>query len=108
MTGSGTKRTSRDVRSSVATGGKPDIGRGAVRAALVNRFDLRNGALRERAEQDGKKDSHASVGSASCLAIFAMVARLQPVALWIEFHDCLALSMQAIPALRSVSSGRPL
>jgi hypothetical protein len=29
------------------------------------------------------------------LAIFAMVARLQPVAACIELHDCLALSMRA-------------
>ena len=32
------------------------------------------------------------------LAIFAMVARLQPVALWIVFHDCPAAIMLAMPA----------
>jgi len=37
-----------------------------------------------------------------------MVARLQPVALWIVFQDCPAAIMPAIPALRSVSSARPL
>ena len=42
------------------------------------------------------------------LAIFAMVARLQPVALWIVLHDCPAAIMLAMPALRSVSSARPL
>ena len=42
------------------------------------------------------------------LAIFAMVARLQPVALFIVFHDCPAAIMLAMPALRSVSSARPL
>ena len=42
-------------------------------------------------------------------AILAMVARLQPVALWIVFHDWPAVIMLAIPALRSVSSApRPL
>ena len=37
------------------------------------------------------------------LAILAMVARLQPVALWIVFHDWSAGIMLAIPALRSTS-----
>lgn len=40
--------------------------------------------------------------------IFKIVARLHPVNDWIVFHDCLASSMAAILALRSVSSGRPL
>jgi hypothetical protein len=42
------------------------------------------------------------------LAILAMVARLQPVAAWIEDQDAPAASMLAMPALHSASSGRPL
>jgi hypothetical protein len=42
------------------------------------------------------------------LAIFAMVARLQPVAACIELQDWPAAIMRPIPSLRSVSSGRPL
>jgi transposase len=38
----------------------------------------------------------------------AMVARLQPVAASIVPHDWPAASMRSMPALRSVSSGRPL
>jgi hypothetical protein len=61
---------------------------------------------------------HAATGAAvndaraACclkrLAIFAMVARLQPVARWIDPQDCPASSRRAIPSLRSASSGRPL
>jgi hypothetical protein len=42
------------------------------------------------------------------LAIFAIVARLQPVNDWIVFQDCCAPSIWAILALRSMSSGLPL
>ncbi len=41
------------------------------------------------------------------LAIFAMVARLQPVTLWIDPQDWPPASMRAIPSLRPTSSGRP-
>ena len=42
------------------------------------------------------------------LAIFAMVARLQPVAFSIEVQECLDFSICAMPALRFSSSGLPL
>lgn len=48
------------------------------------------------------------VDQAARLAIFAIVARLQPVASWIALHDTPEASKREIPALRSVSSGRPL
>ncbi len=41
------------------------------------------------------------------LAIFAMVAWLQPVAAWIALHVICFASMSAMPALRAVSSARP-
>ncbi len=41
------------------------------------------------------------------LAILVMVARLQPVAAWICDQDEPALSMEAMPSLRALSSGRP-
>jgi hypothetical protein len=44
----------------------------------------------------------------SRLAIFAIVARLQPVALCTALHDCPAAIIRAIPLLRSISSRRPL
>jgi hypothetical protein len=44
----------------------------------------------------------------SLFAIFAIVARLQPVTFWIARHVWPAASMPAIPSLRPVSSGRPL
>jgi hypothetical protein len=47
-------------------------------------------------------------GYAARFAIFAIVARLQPVALWIVPQDAQEASMRPIAALRSVSSGRPL
>ena len=45
---------------------------------------------------------------AARFAILAIVARLQPVAACIVDRLWPAFSMEAIPALRSVSSGRPL
>lgn len=50
----------------------------------------------------------AAARSRSRFAIFSIVALLHPVNDWIVFHDCLASSMAAILALRSVSSGLPL
>jgi hypothetical protein len=44
---------------------------------------------------------------AARLATLAIVARLQPVAAWIADHDMPERSIPAMPALRSVSSGRP-
>ena len=44
---------------------------------------------------------------AARLATLAIVARLQPVAACIDVPDMPKRSMPAIPALRSVSSGRP-
>src|SRR5262249_36599468 len=42
------------------------------------------------------------------LAIFAMVARLQPVAAWMALQLWPAFSIEAMPALRATSSTRPL
>lgn len=47
-------------------------------------------------------------GDASRLASFAIVARLAPVAFWIDVHDMPEASICRMPALRSTFSGRPL
>ncbi len=46
--------------------------------------------------------------AAARLASFAIVARLQPVMSCIAFQDLPSASMVMMPALRRVSSGRPL
>ena len=61
----------------------------------------------DRAEDRNRKrcrDCHA----AARFAIFAMVARLQPVTSCIAFQDLPSASIEAMPALRFTSSLRPL
>jgi hypothetical protein len=55
-----------------------------------------------------KADDQARASPAPRLAIFAIVARLQPVAFWIVVQETLFASMSAMPSLRSTSSFRPL
>lgn len=61
-------------------------------------------AKRRKVGHDLPFGSYAALARA---AIFAMVAREQPVAAWMADHDSPARNIAAIPAFLAASSGRP-
>ena len=70
------------------------------------------GKDRRRAEhryqdQEGRIVTGHQATARSRFAIFAMVARLQPVVTWMLVQDWPAASMRAMPALRATSSRLP-
>ena len=74
----------------------------------IRRCDLRAGSYPPSPREKNSQRPFLSHAEAIRFAIFAMVARLQPVAFCIVVQDCFAASMLAMLSLRPESAGRPL
>lgn len=88
---------------------------GAAHSCHIPPSSLSSEASGDRSTNQARKTASGAVCApiflfqiASRLAIFAIVARLHPVAAWIPVQDMPLVSMSAIAALRFVSSRRPV